>query len=424
MINTRAEAAITASSFLKYLCKPLYESYCFSNIPDTLRKLFGLPFRLPLPQDTTKNEPYEQVIVLFLDSFGWSYVSRYINELPFLQRFAKQGIVTKITSQFPSTTAPHVTCLHTGIPVSQSGVYEWFYYDPIVDAPIAPLLFSLAKDRVKNTLKTYGINPQDIFPTRTLYHEFKENAIDSFLFFPKDTAHSAFSTVVLDGATTSSYGPLEQGLKKLVKSVTSQAQKNYQLFYYAELDSIGHLHGPNSDAIDKAIRCCFASFDKILWPVLERRKNTALLLIADHGMASVDPKKTVFLNTEFPGFEQNIKKNKKGIPIVPCGSCRDMFLHIEEEALSRVHQMLKTHLHGKAEVFYTHELMEEGLFGKQLSKTFLERVGNLAILPMADNTVWWHQEGPEGLPYKGYHGGLSREEVETTFLFLNPNSAL
>ena len=83
-------------------------------------------------------------MVLFLvDAFGWRFFERF-QDAAFIQRMAKHGRIEKLISQFPSTTAAHVTTIHTGWPVGQSGVYEWYYYEPQLDAIIAPLLFSFA----------------------------------------------------------------------------------------------------------------------------------------------------------------------------------------------------------------------------------------------------------------------------------------
>jgi predicted AlkP superfamily pyrophosphatase or phosphodiesterase len=69
------------------------------------------------------------VVLFFIDAFGWRFFEKF-QDAPFLKRMAKQGSIEKITSQFPSTTAAHVTTIHTGLPVGESGVYEWFYYEP------------------------------------------------------------------------------------------------------------------------------------------------------------------------------------------------------------------------------------------------------------------------------------------------------
>ena len=68
--------------------------------------------------------PYQKVVLLFVDAYGWRFWQQDHARFPFLRRFAEQGMVTRLTSQFPSTTAAHVTAMHTGLPVGESGVYE------------------------------------------------------------------------------------------------------------------------------------------------------------------------------------------------------------------------------------------------------------------------------------------------------------
>ena len=50
-------------------------------------------------------------VFLFIDAFGWKFFEKYKNRYPFLQRFIDNGVVSKITAQFPSTTAAEVTTI-------------------------------------------------------------------------------------------------------------------------------------------------------------------------------------------------------------------------------------------------------------------------------------------------------------------------
>src|SRR5688572_32793265 len=105
MLNKQSIDAVNHSVFGKHFCKPLYATYCFSNIPGTIERLLTGNSSLSLPADTfgSVSKKPKHVILLFIDGFGWCFFEQYAHLYPFLQRITQQGIVSKITSQFPST---------------------------------------------------------------------------------------------------------------------------------------------------------------------------------------------------------------------------------------------------------------------------------------------------------------------------------
>ena len=126
--------------------KPRYDQGGFVGIPNRIKEAFA-------------SGKYDAVVLFLVDGFGWRFFERF-QDAPFNKRFAKYGKIEKLISQFPSTTAAHLTAIHTGWNVGQSGVYEWIYYEPQVDALISPLLFSYAGSRYRNDLASTGIHPQ------------------------------------------------------------------------------------------------------------------------------------------------------------------------------------------------------------------------------------------------------------------------
>ena len=60
--------------------------------------------------------------------------------------------MSKLTALFPSTTSAHVACLHAGQLPAESGIYEWYQYEPAVGEMIAPLLSSRAGEKGRNGL--------------------------------------------------------------------------------------------------------------------------------------------------------------------------------------------------------------------------------------------------------------------------------
>jgi hypothetical protein len=147
--------------------------------------------------------------------------------------------------------------------------------------------------------------------------------------------------------------------------------------------------------------------------------KTLFIMTADHGQVEVDPRTTFYLNKEFCGIERWFKTGAKGCPLVPAGSARDMFLHIKEDCVDRVITLLQQRLDGKAEVYRTQELLAQRFFGQhEPLPALLNRLGNVVILPYANETVWWYEEGKFSMHFRGHHGGLTPEEMEIPLLVL------
>lgn len=427
MINEKSLEAVASSVFDGYFCKPLYTSYCFSSIPATIKTLFN-PSQLEkgrLPPETILNKEYEHVILFLLDGFGWSFFKQYEEKYPFLKRIKEQGIVNQLTAQFPSTTAAHVTCINTGLTPGQSGIYEWFYYEPQVDCVIAPLLFSFARDKKLGTLhealQELGVKAQDLFPKHTLYQDLEEQSVHSYVFLEKSIASSPYSQAMCAGAKLSPYSHLKDGLEELVNiQKKEKGKKTYFYFYFGNIDSAGHRHGIHSSEFEAEIEACFQQLEEHFYQCQLHDHRTALLLVADHGMTTIDPHATFYLNKELPECTQWLKRNRSGELIVPAGSCRDFFLHVEEAFLEEAKRRLEEILAGKAVVYRIEELIRAGFFGAETpSSAFLERVGNLVILPLGTHCVWWYEKHHFDVHFHAMHGGLSREEMEIPFLFLD-----
>ncbi|MBO0796587.1 MAG: alkaline phosphatase family protein, partial [Ktedonobacteraceae bacterium] len=111
MLNTASLSAVRGARFSQRFVRPCYDSYCFSNFPATIEFLLTGEGQSTLPADVFGDFPtrYDKVIFLFVDGFGWKFFERYADGLPLLKHMKEQGVVSKLTSQFPSTTAAHVT---------------------------------------------------------------------------------------------------------------------------------------------------------------------------------------------------------------------------------------------------------------------------------------------------------------------------
>lgn len=420
MLNEKSVHAVNASKLNGHFGKPLYESYCFSQIPQTIVHLLTGEGAAGLPDDVLGRLPrhYDKVILMFVDAFGWRFFEERCEKYPFLKRIMQEGVVSKLTSQFPSTTAAHVTTIHTGMPVGESGIYEWFYYEPQVKAIIAPLLFAYADQEKRVPLpKEFETR---IYPQNSFYQRLAQAGVKSTLFEHASYAHSPFSRAVYAGANVSVYQTLPEALVNLTEALIYERERAYFFLYFSGIDTTGHTYGPSSPQFDAEIDAFLTTLERLLHPRLNGKlRNTLLLITADHGQTDVTPETTIYVNRKIPGMERFIQRNDAGALLVPAGSSRDMFLHIQEPHLDEVYHLLSEHLVERAEVYRTQDFIARGFFGAgKPSDTFLSRVGNLVILPYSGETVWWYEEGKFRHNFYGHHGGLAREEMETLLLAL------
>ncbi len=382
--------------------KPRYDSGGFAGIPDRIR-------------EACASGEYDAIVLFLIDGFGWRFFEKF-QEMPFLRRLTASGTVEKLTSQFPSTTAAHVTTIHTGQPVGRSGVYEWFYYEPQLDRIIAPLLFSYAGDTERDTLKG-AIKAKKLFPNQTLYQEL---GVDSHVFGVRDYTPSTYSNVVMRGAKLHSFKTLPEALVNLGHLLESSKAPTYINFYFENIDSICHKYGPTALQTEAEIETYLLIMDYFFTRIFPPRKKILFLLTADHGASEVDPKTTIFLNKDerFKGVERFFKTNGDGELLVPAGSARDMFLYVKDELLDDAQEFLAKRLEGKAEVVATSWLMENGYFGPEISSKFRERVGNLVILPYRYESVWWYEKDKFEQRFYGHHGGLTPHEMDIPLITL------
>lgn len=408
MLNRRSIEAIGgADGFLK----PLYGTYCFSQIPQTVLSLVGIGDG-GLPAECVQKGVYDRVVLLLIDGFGWRFLEKYRDRYPFLARFFDAGIVSKITSQFPSTTAAHLTTLCSGQPVGEHGIYEWFFYEPQVGRVIAPLLYTYAGDKALGSLEKV-LSPDKLFPRATFFETLKKSNIPCRVFHHQSITHSVYSRAMFQEAERIGYSSFSSGLA-LLKSRLKERGLFY--FYCGDFDTAAHRHGLGSPQVDKALDHYFCTLEESLMSDLKESK-TALIVAADHGMIEISPATTYYLNRELPDLGAKLKVGADGKPLAPAGSCRDFFLHVQDQYVDEVRQQLEEALGDRAIVMPTAQLIDDGFFGP-VSMRLRERISSLAILAQGTNSIWWYEKDRFEQRLYAMHGGLTRDEMETIFLFL------
>ena len=383
------------------VCLPEPGRRSFDQLPATVERLLtgtsaGAPLRAPLLE-----ERYERVVLVFLDAFGWRFLDPLAGH-PLLERARVDGLLTQLTAQFPSTTTAHVTTIHTGLPVSEHGLYEWFVLEPLLDRLIVPLLYSFAGDGGREQLVGL-LDPASVFPSGPLYPRLAAAGVPARVVQPASFAHGSPNRVLLTGAEV--LGSRDQ--RHAIRIAAQAAgDPGYVHLYLPDVDGLMHHTGPEDPAASAAFETVLSSLHEAPWP-----QGTLVLLTADHGMERVDPHRTFYVNKVWPELPALLEQGADGKPLAPAGSCRDLFLHVRNEELQRVRDELADRLDGVATVLTRAELVELGALvepGEALDR----RLANLVVLPGDGEAVYWLEPGRFEQRLHGQHGGLSPHEME------------
>lgn len=406
------------------LRRPLTGTYSFDRFPGVIRG--ALTGDGPSADDLIGPLAgrYDRVLFIFLDAFGWRYFEPALERSTFLQRAQRDGVIAKLTSQFPSTTTAHITTLHFDQPVGQTGIYEWFCYEPRLDRLITPLTFSFAEDTEPNTLLKDPTLPLEAYaPGPSLFTMLADRGVRSYVAQKREVFGSAGSKYTYERAKWLPYLGTHAGLDMLSAALKAEPGPAYFFFYYELIDKILHKAGPASRKVEKQVNTVLAQLEAYLLPTLDALPGRTLLLIsADHGQVEISPHTVTYINEVIPEIEPLIRRGAGGRLLTPAGSARDLFLHIQPDRIEEAYALLtgSPHVQGKAHVYRTTELIDAGVFGP-VSDEFRRRVGDLVLLPDPGLGMWWrdralykrHTQG-----FRGHHGGLSPSEMDIPLIAL------
>jgi len=210
-----------------------------------------------------------------------------------------------------------------------------------------------------------------------------------------------------------SYRFLSDLIISLRESIIAEKARAFFYVYWSGIDSQGHKYSPNSEEYFLEAKIFFDSLQEEFFARIEKEKikDTLFLMTSDHGQVSVDAKETIYLNhdeklTEAFDIDRNGKK------ILTWGSPRDIFLAIKERKKEEIVFHLRETYGKYALIIKTEEAVRAKLFGDgSQNSEFLQRLGNIMILPFHGNTIWYEHIKGELFEFKGHHGGLTEDEM-------------
>jgi len=275
-----------------------------------------------IPALEYEDKPY--VILISFDGFRWDYPNRGIT--PNLKKMEDNGVsALSLQPVFPSKTFPNHYSIITGLyPVNHGIIHNDFY---------------------------------DVF-SKERYKVGKKDAIQNAKWYQGE---AFWETAERQGITTASYfwpgseltlkyrrptyveyydesRPYEKRIEGVIDWLKQPKQKHphFITLYFEETDTYGHRNGPDSPEINKAIKrlddmlgLLFTKLEEINY-----LQKTNIIVVSDHGMTSVDSKRTIYIDSYTSSFHCKIQ-----------GEGPLMMIDCPEEQLGAVFKNLKQNEH-------------------------------------------------------------------------------
>jgi hypothetical protein len=196
-----------------------------------------------------------------------------------------------------------------------------------------------------------------------------------------------------------------QGLGDLAASVrTTIADGGFCYGYHGDLDLIGHLYGPGSEAWRMQLR----QVDRLVESVVEGLPRGGLLaVVADHGMVAVDPEDIVDVDHCAPLAE--------GVQDIG-GEARARHVYVADGAEVDVLAAWRDTLGDRAWVVSREQAIDAGWFGARIADDVRGRIGDVVAAARGSAAMVRRTVEPIESALIGQHGSLTTAEQRIPLL--------
>jgi len=354
----------------------------------------------------------ERVVLILLDAMGYLRLRQHLatGRLPFLQQLIEAGSFAPLTSVFPSTTTSALTSLCTGRAPAGHGMLAYVLYLKRFATVVE--MIRLRPFYGQGSLTAWGFEPETFVPVPGTGELLAQQGVLTAHFMHGGIVTSPLSRIFYRGyhSLCAVHSPADMFVQMRQFLVDHQAGRALLSGYWGSVDAISHYRGPAHSSWGAEVENLVWALEHHFWRELptQVRDGTVMVLMSDHGQASVDPDQALFVN-EHPVL-------KKDLLLPPTGESRAAFLYPRTGRVDAVRALLEEKLGHRFATVSSMDALEAGLFGtRPWTEQTAERVGDLITVARGQALIECdRKEG--GLRMPGRHGGLTPDEMLVPYL--------
>ena len=395
---------------------PHYGGYSILNLPASLCSWLGVPPLGTGPLDQQVTQPlaaeYQNVVLLLVDALSLSRFTRWEAEglVPVWSQLIERGVFSPLTSITPSTTAAALTSLWTGISAAEHGIvgYEMWLkeYGMVINSILhSPMSFK----GEAGSLTKAGFNPETFIEADLLGSHLSKHGVDAYAFQHHSISASGLSRMLQKDVRRQpfrTYSDLWANARRVLEEKNDQSK--FIWIYWGEVDYMSHNYGPDDERTVSEFVHFSSTFESLFLSQLSpaARKDTLLILLADHGQINCQPDPHYDLSNH-PGLVRRLH-------IMPTGENRLVSLFPKPGQTEAVREYIERTWPRQFIFLEPSFAVERGLFGPGVPHPRLyDRLGDLLVIAQGESYLWWSQKADH---LYGRHGGLAADEMLVPFV--------
>jgi hypothetical protein len=218
--------------------------------------------------------PADHLVFVMADGLGMNLIER----LP-ADSFFRSHVAMEMQAVFPSSTAPAITSIATGLWPAAHAVPGWFTYLP--DDNLIATILPFIERFSKRPLTELGITPEQALPVPSWLPRFKHEAL---CYMPAFITGSTYSNYFADSEPQIPYEHLSAAVEAIAARIAASRAPTYTYLYVPFIDAAEHEHGPHAEAVTKAL----VMAERAVASLTEQVEGRARVIVsADHGLTRV-----------------------------------------------------------------------------------------------------------------------------------------
>ncbi|MEH3139931.1 MAG: alkaline phosphatase family protein [Mycobacterium kyogaense] len=324
--------------------------------------------------------------LLLVDGLGAELLDAHLDDAPFLATLRGR----RLTAGYPATTAAGLAAVGTGCRSGEHGIVGMTFRLPDVGVVNA---LRWRQHPWGEDLRERAV-PESVQPRPTTFERAASAGVSVRVISGAEFAGSGLTRAVLRGGDYVGV----HAIGDLVAAVTSTlSDRGFCYAYHADLDLVGHLHGPGSAAWRWQLR----QVDRMVESIVEALPAGGLLaVVADHGMVSLG-EDTVDADAE-PLLQEGVAALG--------GEVRARHVYVEPGAFDDVLAAWRDVLGERAWVVGREEAVAAGWFGPRVSDEAMARLGDVLVAAQGTSGVVRPTVEPIESSLIGQHGSFTAAE--------------